>query len=74
MVTPIYDDGPSPTKLKIRLCMPTTAETGDRWDEVLDMFKTGSININFYDNVIGYTAGDCVSGTIDIVVTETLNC
>ena len=71
---PIQSDGPSPAKSKIRLCMPTGVETGDKWDEVLDLFKTGSININFYNNVIGYSAGECVSGTIDIVLTEALNC
>jgi len=54
--------------------MPKTAEKGDTWDEILDIFKTGSININFYNNVIGYIAGECVSGTIDIVLTEALNC
>ena len=54
--------------------MPTAAEKGDSWDEMLDVFKTGTININFYNNVIGYTAGECVSGTIDIALTEALNC
>ena len=68
------NDGPSPVKSKIRLCMPTTVEKGEIWDEVLDVFKAGSININFYNNVIGYTAGECVSGTIDIFLTEAVNC
>ena len=75
MVTaPIHSEGPSSAKSKIRLCMPKAPETGEKWDEVLDLFKTGSININFYNNVVGYTAGECVSGTIDIVITEALNC
>lgn len=26
--------------------------------------------MNFYNNVIGYTAGDCVSGTIDICLAQ----
>lgn len=43
-------------------------ETGDNWDEPLPIFTEGSININFYNNIIGYTAGDCVSGTIDIEI------
>lgn len=54
--------------------MPSASETGDTWDECLDGFKTGSININYYNNVIGYTAGECVSGTLDIVLTEKLSC
>jgi hypothetical protein len=41
-------------------------ENGDQWDEILDVFAEGTMNINFYNNMIGYTAGDCVSGTIDI--------
>lgn len=54
--------------------MPKTPESGDRWDEVLDQFTSGFININFYNNVIGYTAGECVSGTIDIQISKALNC
>jgi hypothetical protein len=50
-----------------RQCVPKKGgENGDQWDEVLDSFAEGSMNINFYNNMIGYTAGDCVSGTIDI--------
>lgn len=65
----------NPKKSKVRLCfMPSATETGDTWDECLDGFKTGSININYYNNVIGYTAGECVSGTLDIVLTEKLSC
>ncbi len=47
--------------------MPKASETGDRWDEPLDYFTFfGSININFYNNVIGYTSGETISGTVDI--------
>jgi|DEB19_MinimDraft_2_1074335.scaffolds.fasta_scaffold409111_1 hypothetical protein len=48
----------------------TIKECGDKWDESLSVFDKGSININFYNNMIGYTAGDCVSGTIDIELLE----
>lgn len=41
-----------------------------RWDEHLDLFKTGSINLNFYQNKVGYYAGECVSGTIDVELKE----
>jgi len=43
-------------------------ETGDTWDEPLEFFRQGVININFKENVIGYTAGDTVNGTIDLVL------
>jgi len=48
--------------------MPKKAEVGDKWDEILDVFDTGVMNINFYNNMIGYTAGDCISGTIDFML------
>jgi hypothetical protein len=47
-------------------CLPPSAETGLDWDEPLFKFQSGSININYYNNVIGYEAGAVVSGTIDI--------
>lgn len=31
------------------------------------------MNINFYNNMIGYTAGDCVSGTIDIFLQQPID-
>lgn len=40
------------------------------WDHDRPVFTQGSIQINFYNNVVGYTAGDCVSGTIDIQLTS----
>jgi hypothetical protein len=43
-------------------------EIGDTWDEPLEFFRQGVININFKENVIGYTAGDTVNGTIDLVL------
>lgn len=36
------------------------------------VFSKGAININFKDNIIGYTAGDTVLGTIDVVLDETM--
>jgi len=56
------------------LCLPTTPETGEKWDEILDNFQTGQININFYNNIVGYTPGECISGTIDIELKEAINC
>ena len=34
-----------------------TQETGMFWDENLDMYMGGSININLYENTVGYYAG-----------------
>jgi hypothetical protein len=48
-------------------------ETGDSWDEPLEFFRQGVININFKDNLVGYTAGDTVNGTIDIVLHERID-
>lgn len=45
---------------------PYVKETGDRWDESLPFFGEGSININFLDNQIRFTAGDACQGTIDV--------
>ena len=47
-------------------------ETGDRWDETLPLFSGGSININFLENQIRFTAGDACSGSIDIELHESL--
>ena len=44
------------------------ADTGVFWDEPLDLYKNGTININFYNNVMGYCAGDAISGTVDIEI------
>lgn len=41
-------------------------ETGEDWDEVLNLYDKGTININFYNNQIGYCAGDKVAGSVDI--------
>ena len=36
-----------------RQCVPKKgAENGEQWDEVLDSFAEGSMNINFYNNMI----------------------
>ena len=45
-------------------------ETGATWDEALPSYQGGKININFYKNIIGYTAGGFVNGTVDIVIEE----
>ena len=60
-----------PTKLdpnEFTRCLPDpkVKETGHDWDEPLAKFNTGTINVNFYNNVIGYEAGASLSGTIDI--------
>ena len=49
-----------------RQCKPNKKEIGDKWDEPLHIFFQGVININFKENMIGYTAGDKLTGTIDI--------
>lgn len=36
-----FNENLSPKKSKIRLCLPTQAEKGEQWDEILDVFKTG---------------------------------
>lgn len=48
----------------------TSQETGATWDEPLGLYKHGQVNINFYNNQIGYTAGDCVAGTVDVVIKQ----
>ena len=32
-------------------------DTGLFWDEPLDLYLEGAININLYDNVLGYVSG-----------------
>ncbi len=46
-------------------------DTGIFWDEPLDLYLDGAININLYNNVLGFNAGDAISGTIDIVIKKT---
>lgn len=43
-------------------------DTGLFWDEPLDLYLDGTININLYNNVTGYMSGDAISGTIDIEI------
>ena len=43
-------------------------DTGMFWDESLDRYREGAININLYENVLGFHAGDPISGTIDIEI------
>ena len=45
-------------------------DTGLFWDEPLDLYLDGTININLYNNVLGFMSGDTVSGTIDIEISK----
>ena len=45
-------------------------DTGVFWDEPLDLYLKGTINVNFYNNIGGYYAGDTISGTIDVEIGE----
>lgn len=47
-----------------------TLGSGFFWDETLDLYVGGAININFYNNILGFLAGECISGTIDIEIQE----
>ena len=50
--------------------MSKKTDTGVFWDEALPMYLGGTINMNFYNNVLGYSAGQTISGTIDIEIGE----
>lgn len=43
-------------------------DTGIFWDEHLEMYLDGAININLFNNVLGFNAGDTISGTVDIEI------
>ena len=45
-------------------------DTGVFWDEPLDLYIGGAINVNCYNNVLGFQAGDTIAGTVDIVIGE----
>ena len=45
-------------------------ETGLFWDENLDMYTGGAININLYENTVGYYAGQTISGSIDVEIAD----
>jgi hypothetical protein len=49
---------------------PHEKESGDFWDEPLAIYGGGYININLYENTIGFSAGDQIAGTVDIVIIE----
>jgi hypothetical protein len=53
-----------------RQCFPHGPEKGEKWDEPLEVFLNGSININFTNNIIGYTNSELISGTVDVVLKE----
>lgn len=44
--------------------------TGVFWDENLDLYLGGAININCYNNVLGFKAGETISGSIDIEISD----
>ena len=48
--------------------MSRKKDTGVFWDEALDIYKNGTINLNLYNNVLGFSAGDTISGTVDIEI------
>ena len=43
-------------------------DTGVFWDEPLELYNDGAININLFNNVLGYHAGSTISGTVDIEI------
>ncbi len=43
-------------------------DAGIFWDEALEIYKNGTININLYNNVLSFNAGDQISGTLDIEI------
>ena len=45
-------------------------ESGNFWDEPLDIYAGGSLNINTYENMIGFTAGEEIAGTVDIQIND----
>ena len=56
-----------------RQCVPLIPETGDKLDEPLEVFSNGSININFLNDTVGFTRGETICGTVDIVLKEKMN-
>ena len=49
---------------------PVKYETGLLWSESLPRFLGGSININLYNNQIGFYAGQTIYGSVDIEIAE----
>jgi len=45
-------------------------DAGIFWDEHLDLYLEGAININLYNNVLGFHAGETISGTVDIEISK----
>jgi len=45
-------------------------EQGNFWDEPLDIYRGGFMNINLFENTVGYTAGDSIAGTIDVTIID----
>ena len=59
---------PPPPKGLKRATSIAALDTGVFWDEHLELYLDGAININLYNNVLGFNAGDTISGTIDIEI------
>ena len=53
-----------------QLSVTNKRDTGVFWDEALDIYRDGAININFFNNMLSYTAGETISGTVDIEITK----
>lgn len=43
-------------------------DSGVFWDECLEIYRNGTININLYNNQLGYMSGETISGTVDIEI------
>lgn len=55
---------------RVKRLNPFEHESGNFWDEPLDIYRGGIMNINTYENMIGFTAGDDIAGTVDIQINE----
>jgi len=55
---------------RVKHLNPFEQESGNFWDEPLDIYRGGIMNINTYQNMIGFTAGDDIAGTVDIQINE----
>ena len=40
------------------------------WDENLYMYTGAAININLYENAVGYYAGQTIAGSIDVEIAD----
>ena len=51
---------------RVKRLNPFEQESGNFWDDPLDIYKGGIMNINTYENNVGFEAGDVIAGTVDI--------